>query len=640
MKIGFVAPYPALAILAKKLQTQFPIEIEEGDLKEGLKKAIRLQKKGVKAIVTRGGTALLIKSSPQVYLPVIEIRVTGYDLLEALIKAKNLKGKTAIIGFSNVISGGRKIAKCLNLNISYFEIEDEGEVDRYLFKVKELGIKNVIGDHVVVEKTGLYGMNPVLIESGEEAVKAALEEAKNTVIAVEEEVKKAKRYKTILDSIHEGIIVLDENKKISVVNRQVESLLGIEENLILNKKLSSVLKGLDIKDVWRKGKRITGCVVKAKGRELVANVFPVKIEKKVSGVVINLTPLKVLQNTEIKVRKNLYSSGLVAGATFEDITQKSRAIKDVIKKAKKYAATNLTILITGETGTGKDILAQSIHNYSLLRDNPFVAINCAALPESLLEMELFGYEEGAFTDAKKGGKPGLFELAHRGTIFLDEIAEMPLSLQNRLLRVIEEKRVRRIGGTKFIPVDVRIITATNKDLWKMVEEGKFREDLYYRVNVLHIHLPPLRERKEDIIPIFKETVSNLSGNGFTEINFEKICEELKDILLGYGWPGNIRELINFAQRLFFLSEGFKIREEKLKYIAISELEKRERSVAIRKNDVFELLKGGFSLRDVENRILLEYALEKRKSGKSISEIAKELGISRTTLWKRLKNMAI
>jgi len=418
-----------------------------------------------------------------VYLPVIEIRVTGYDLLEALIKAKNLKGKTAIIGFSNVISGGRKIAKCLNLNISYFEIEDEGEVDRYLFKVKELGIKNVIGDHVVVEKTGLYGMNPVLIESGEEAVKAALEEAKNTVIAVEEEVKKAKRYKTILDSIHEGIIVLDENKKISVVNRQVESLLGIEENLILNKKLSSVLKGLDIKDVWRKGKRITGCVVKAKGRELVANVFPVKIEKKVSGVVINLTPLKVLQNTEIKVRKNLYSSGLVAGATFEDITQKSRAIKDVIKKAKKYAATNLTILITGETGTGKDILAQSIHNYSLLRDNPFVAINCAALPESLLEMELFGYEEGAFTDAKKGGKPGLFELAHRGTIFLDEIAEMPLSLQNRLLRVIEEKRVRRIGGTKFIPVDVRIITATNKDLWKMVEEGKFREDLYYRVNV-------------------------------------------------------------------------------------------------------------------------------------------------------------
>jgi len=636
MKIGLIAPYLALAILAKKLQTRFPIEIEEGDLKEGLKKAIQLQKKGVKAIVTRGGTALLIKSSPQVYLPIIEIRVTGYDLLEALTKAKNLKGKTAIIGFPNVISGGRKIAKCLNLNISYFEIKNESEVDKFLCKVKELGIKNVIGDHIVVEKTKLYGMNPVLIESGEKAVEAALEEAKNTVKVVEEEVKKAKRYKTILDSIHEGIIVLDERKKISVINRRVESLLGIKENLILNKKLSSVLKELDIKDVWRKGKRITGCVVKAKGRELVANVFPVKIEKKVSGVVVNLTPLKVLQNTEIKVRKNLYNSGLVAGATFEDITQESRTIRDVIKKAKKYAATNLTILITGETGAGKDILAQSIHNYSSLRDNPFVAINCAALPESLLEMELFGYEEGAFTDAKKGGKPGLFELAHRGTIFLDEIAEMPLSLQNHFLRVIEEKRVRRIGGTKFIPVDVRIITATNKDLWKMVEEGKFREDLYYRVNVLHIHLPPLRERKEDIISIFKETVSNLSGSSLTEINFEKICEELKDILLGYSWPGNIRELINFTQRLFFLSDGFKVKGDKLKNIAVSELEKREKGVVIRKNDIFELLKGGFSLREVENRILLEYALEKRKSGKSISEIAKELGISRTTLWKRLK----
>ncbi|MBC7190417.1 sigma 54-interacting transcriptional regulator, partial [Candidatus Aerophobetes bacterium] len=308
------------------------------------------------------------------------------------------------------------------------------------------------------------------------------------------------------------------------------------------------------------------------------------------------------------------------------------------KKAKKYAATNLTVLITGETGTGKDILAQSIHNYSSLRDNPFVAINCAALPESLLEMELFGYEEGAFTDAKKGGKPGLFELAHRGTIFLDEIAEMPLSLQNRLLRVIEEKRVRRIGGTRFIPVDVRIIAATNKNLWKMVEEEKFREDLFYRVNVLHLHLPPLRERKEDIIPIFKETVLNLSGNSFTEINFEKICEELKDILLGYHWPGNIRELINFTQRLFFLSDGFKVKGDKLKNIAISELEKGDRSVTARKNDAFELLKEGFSLREVEDKILLEYVLEKKRAGKSISEIAKELGISRTTLWKRLKNL--
>ncbi|MBC7189365.1 PrpR N-terminal domain-containing protein, partial [Candidatus Aerophobetes bacterium] len=271
MKIGVVAPYFNLALLAKKMQSQFCLEIEEGDLKEGVKKAIELQKKGVKAIVTRGGTALLIKSSPQVHLPVIEIKVTGYDLLEALTKAKNMKGKTAIIGFPNVISGGRKIAKCLNLDISYFEIKEEKEVDEYLLKLKELGIKNVIGDHIVIEKAKLYGMETVLIESGEEAVKAALEEAENTVRAIDEEVKKAKRYKTILDSIHDGIIVLDENRRISVINRQVEYLLGIEENLILNKKLNYILKEVDIKDVWRRGKKITGCVVKAKGRELVAN---------------------------------------------------------------------------------------------------------------------------------------------------------------------------------------------------------------------------------------------------------------------------------------------------------------------------------------------------------------------------------
>ena len=232
MKIGLVAPYPTLARLGTKLQRDYPIKVEEGDLAAEVKKAINLQREGARAIVSRGGTVLLIKSSLYVHVPVIEIKVTGYDLLEVLAKAKSLKDRTAIIGFSNVIIGGRKIAKSLNLDIQYFEIKSENEVNACLQKVGALGITNIVGDHIVVKKARSFKMNTMLIESGEEAVIGALREAENTIEAVEREARKTERYKTILDSIQEGIIVIDENKKIAVLNRQAENLLRIKENLV------------------------------------------------------------------------------------------------------------------------------------------------------------------------------------------------------------------------------------------------------------------------------------------------------------------------------------------------------------------------------------------------------------------------
>jgi len=634
MKIGLIAPYPALVRLGIELQRHYPIKVEEGDLGEGVKKAENLQREGAKAIVSRGGTALLIKSSPYVYVPVIEIKVTGYDLLKVLAKVKSLKDRTAIIGFSNVIAGGRKIAKSLNLHIQYFEIKNENQVNACLQKVRALGIINIVGDHIVVKKARSFKINTMLIESGEEAVIGALKEAENTIEAVEREARKTERYKTILDSIHEGIIVIDENKKIAVLNKQAENLLRIKENLVQGKQLNFVLRGLDVEDVWKTGEKHTGYVWKNKSRELVINRFPIKVGGEVLGAVVNITPLKTLQDTEIKVRKSLYKNGLIAEANFTCITQKSKIMQDLVMRAQKYARTNLTILITGETGTGKDIFAQGIHNYSPFRDNPFVAVNCAAFPESLLESELFGYEEGAFTGAKRGGNPGLFELAHKGTIVLDEIAEMPLSLQNRLLRVVEEKRIRRIGGTKFIPIEVRIIAVTNKDLEKLVGEEKFRKDLYYRVNVLHLNIPPLRDRKEDIIPIFEETIPSLCGDNLHRINFERITSELSYILLDYSWLGNVRELINFAQRLFFISDGLTYSNNKLRETTKSEL--GEKHKLIEDNEIIRLSNG--TLREIEEDILRRYAMVRRKFGKSMSEIARELGISRTTLWKKLKDV--
>jgi transcriptional regulator with PAS, ATPase and Fis domain len=250
-----------------------------------------------------------------------------------------------------------------------------------------------------------------------------------------------------------------------------------------------------------------------------------------------------INNAAIKKRKSL-NNGYIATYTFEDIIGHSMAIRQVITKAKSFAQSDFSILILGESGTGKELIAQAIHNASPRRNDPFVAINCAAVPESLLESELFGYEEGAFTGARKGGKKGLFELAHRGTVFLDEIGDLPLYLQVRLLRFLQEKTVMRIGATKVNNVNVRIISATNRDLLQMIREGKFREDLYFRLNVLPIRLPPLRERKEDIIPLINHFLKKLSNdNNNRKKQFFKSPEILM-ALIEYDWPGNIRELEN------------------------------------------------------------------------------------------------
>src|SRR5690625_3003716 len=204
----------------------------------------------------------------------------------------------------------------------------------------------------------------------------------------------------------------------------------------------------------------------------------------------------LLANNEI--RSELYQRRFFAKYQFDDIISRSDKMEQLITLAKAYAISESNILIYGESGTGKELIAQSIHNESKRRTGPFIAVNCAALPENLLESELFGYEDGAFTGAKKGGKPGLFEMAHGGTIFLDEVGDITPSLQARLLRVLQEKEVRRIGGERIISVDIRVLSATNKDLLASVEDGEFRRDLYYRLNVLHLYNLPLRERVEDI----------------------------------------------------------------------------------------------------------------------------------------------
>lgn len=276
------------------------------------------------------------------------------------------------------------------------------------------------------------------------------------------------------------------------------------------------------------------------------------------------------------------------------------------------------------------MLVQSIHNLSTRSNGPFVAVNCAALPENLLESELFGYVEGAFTGAKKGGRQGLFELAHSGTLFLDEIGEMPLPLQSRILRVLQEKEVMPLGGEKVIPVDVRIVAATNKNLLQMVKAGNFREDLYYRLNILRIHMPTLQERKTDIpllIAKFLQDMKNIN------LRITGMSEDAQKYLMNYNWPGNIRQFVNMMERIMLLSTGPLIDLRDVQDAYADDLEK---DIVVTSNEQeSQIVNNVQKLSDVEESFLNKILAEENFN---FTKAAKRLGIHRTTLWRKLKNI--
>jgi len=317
---------------------------------------------------------------------------------------------------------------------------------------------------------------------------------------------------------------------------------------------------------------------------------------------------------------------------FDQLVGLSEPMRRIYQLIRQIAPTNSNILISGESGTGKELVAKAIHYNSPRRSHPFLVVNCASIPETLLESELFGHTKGAFTGAYQARR-GMFELAHKGTIFLDEIAEMPLSLQAKLLRVIEEKSFRRLGGEEEIRVDVRIITATNRDLEKEVEEGRFREDLYYRLNVIRIHLPPLRERKEDI-PILARHFLEKYRRALNK-QIKKISQEAEEILLRYHWPGNVRELENTIERAVSLETGEvilpeslpeKIRSSSQEFIPSSWVQLPEEGINLEK-----------ALEEIEKKLLKE-ALIRTKGNKT--KAAKLLGISFRSFRYRLAKLGL
>jgi PAS domain S-box-containing protein len=574
------------------------------------------------AVIARGATAIALRSLLK-DTPIIDLPITGYDIVRTVDRCKRNCGShhIAIMGSSNMIYGVQSIADILDVRIETYIVSKEDDAEQAVLSAKLLGVSAVISGAMAGQIARRHNLCVELIETGKEAILQALDEAIRAAKQAGQTKEVAERVKAILDYAYEGIVAVDEKGEITVFNKTAEQITSVIAEDAIGKQVRDVIANTGLLRVLATGKDELGELENINGNMVAKNRAPVKIGEKTVGAIATFQKVSKLQEFEGKIREKIYSKGLAAKYTFNDIIGKSNQLRQLIEITRKFSRVDSNVLIIGETGAGKELISQSCHNASLRKHGPFVAVNCAALPENLLESELFGYVEGAFTGAVKGGKPGLFELAHKGTIFLDEISEIPLKLQGRLLRVLQEREIMRLGHDRLIPIDVRVISATNQDLKRLATEGKFRLDLLYRLDVLQITVPPLRDRKEDILELAFHFIKFFSRK--CRKNVHKMSNGAQDLLRDYSWPGNVRELCNICEQLVVLSDS-----EEILTADIARILKPNESIPA----AISLLKSVVKPKNLD-LLQVEEALRLAEGNKA--QAAKLLGISRTTLWRKI-----
>jgi propionate catabolism operon transcriptional regulator len=489
------------------------------------------------------------------------------------------------------------------------------------------GIEVIVGPGLVsdlAEKAGLQGVFLYSQNSVREALGRAIEIAR---IARSEEAKR-ERINTILRNLGDGVVAVDPQERIQSINPAMAKLLGVKPEKAIGMRLSSVAPSLALSQVLESGAEELEEIQRLGRRTLVVNRIPLREQGVQTGAVLTCQDATAIERVDRNLRARHRPRHFAAKHRLRDIVGTSPAMGRIRALAERYARTDATVLITGPSGTGKELLAQGMHNASARRQRAFVAVNCAAFPETLLESELFGYDEGAFTGSRRGGKPGLFEAAHTGTIFLDEVGDVPLALQTRLLRVLQEREVLRLGGNEPTPVDVRVIAATNRDLEERVGKGAFRDDLYYRLNILHLHVPPLQERRGDIPAIAAHLLEGaLRRHGAPE-RLHEALRLLLPLLTSYDWPGNVRQMENVLERVAVLygdeEVAASIDARQLRFV-VPELF-RERGGVDGKRGLAAVRQESEEAQI--RRVLLE-------CGGNRTRAARRLGIGRTTLWRKL-----
>ncbi|MDO9536227.1 MAG: sigma 54-interacting transcriptional regulator [Bacillota bacterium] len=634
--IVMISPLPELTRLAHKISRElnFEMEIVDAFLDKGVELAKNYEQCGADVIISRGPTGVLLKK--ELSIPVILIQITNFDIIQALNHAKQLGSRIAYFEHfkRREVYDFESIAEILSLkDLQLFFYHNESELDEQIKRARAEGIEVVVASGIcVVRMAEELGMQGVLIFSSREAITEAMQSAKDVVRIREKDLEKAEFLKKIIDHTYNGVIAIDKENMITHLNPAAEDVLKASAKDIVGKKAKDISIPL-IKTFLQNPEKIKGEVEKISGKQVVFNYIPIHNSRGLLGTVITLQSVNNIQNLEGTIRKKLYhASGQFARYSFDDMIGSSEEIEHLIDRARKFAVTDSTVLVSGESGTGKELLVHSIHSESMRREGPFVAVNCDNIPKELLENEMFGYEEGAFTGERKGGKAGLFELSHGGTIFLDEVSELSLPLQSRLLRVLQEKVVRRIGGERIIPINVRVIAASSRFLPDEIKRGNFREDLFFRLNVLNLQIPPLRNRKSDIPLLIEHFLRKYRGK---DAVIDRFPDSVIRFLSEYDWPGNVRELENFIQKYVILSEGtrdnFRLMEE-----LVDELYRfREDSKTMKQDRDDYIMVNISTLEEMEQQIIKKLYQQNNEDKK---DLANRLGISRTTLWKKLKSL--
>lgn len=609
--------------VAPQLQGRAQIHIERGNLDRGVelvKKAVAQD--GIEVVISAGSNASYLRG--RIDVPLVAVRVGGFDIMAALATARAAQGDIALVFFRAIPDDVARFLRQFDLPVQLHAYESEAHAHALVDQLAAHGVMAVVGPGVAVRAAQLRGLRGVLLYS-RDSIAAAMEDALQLVLARRAERSERERLAAVLRQLDSGVVATDAQGQILAANPAADALTGVALTAAVGQPLQQLLPALDPRSVQDRVARVHEWAQ----RKVLVQGQPIMESGRPNGAVFTLERSSNVEQAFRKLRAHERERSRPARYTLAHVVQASAQMQAVVRRCETVAAlTEAPVLITGPTGVGKELIAQGIHSASRRRGQRFVAVNCGALTESLLESELFGYEDGAFTGARREGKAGLFEAAHRGTVFLDEIGELPFALQTRLLRVLQEREVTRVGANAPVAIDIRILAATHRDLAAMVQQGRFREDLYFRIAVLRIDLAPLAERPADLLLLADMMVQAAMREIGLAQSMQPVLRLLPAVVARHRWPGNARELQNFAQRVAVRCVELASTPDLAEMMALIDRPEPQDTAPAAGTGSLATERSQHELRHIQ-QVLAD-------CGGDQGAAAKALGISRTTLWRRLK----
>ncbi|ANB77534.1 propionate catabolism operon regulatory protein PrpR [Paraburkholderia phytofirmans OLGA172] len=589
----------------------------------------------VDVVLAAGSNGAYLRDNLSV--PVVMVKVNGFDVLSAITRATTTwpGAQIGLVLHETISHELADLSAWLNVGLKQRAYRSVDEVRLAVTGLAAEGCSVIIGPGMACDFAQQAGLESVFLYSLG-AVEEAFERSVELARVSRQKESKRVRLNTIVAHLRDGVAAFDDAGRLEAVNPAMLDLLGLDREQDVPAQLTRAIGPL-LRETLGHDMPVEERIEQIGGRALIVNCVPIVEQGLRSGSVVTVQDALVAQRIDRSLRTSQRPKHLVARHHLDDLVGSSAALERVRRLVRAGAAHDATVLLSGESGTGKELVAQGIHNASRRRGNPFVAFNCAALPEGLIESELFGHEEGAFTGARRGGKPGLFEIAHTGTIFLDEIGEMPAALQSRLLRVLQEREVMKLGSGRATPVDVRVIAATHRDLHALVEQSVFRADLYFRLNLLQIELPALRERRGDIAQLARHLLNRSALQyGLSGAALERVLAFLTPLFEHYAWPGNVRELENLlARAAIYLSDSAAEGWQDLQTVFPEFGRMRQTAADVHDAMAHAHAAGDASGRRSPTREDVIRALE--QAGGNRAAASRALGIGRTTLWRLMRD---